>query len=254
MKNMKVILIGAGRGNRIMPYSKDQPKSFTKVNGTSMLDRALSAFEKSGLTDIHFIGGYLIDVVKKNYPQFTFYHNTDWPNNNILESLLYAEDAMKDGFISSYSDIVFTPEIVKKIADSPHDITLAMDTEWYERYIPRTQHPMEDGEKMLTKGDRVVRVARDIGNKEASGEFIGIAKFSPKGAKELIKHYKKAKKKYDGKPFRGALIFKKAYLIHLLQEMIEDGVVMHHVDTPGGYFEIDTVQDLGLASEALKNE
>jgi L-glutamine-phosphate cytidylyltransferase len=251
---MKVIIIGAGRGNRIMPYSKDQPKTFTIVNGKSMLDRALDAFKEAGLTDIHFIGGYLIDVVKKNYPQFTYYHNTDWQNNNILESLLHAENAMDEGFISCYSDIVFTPEIVKKIAASPHDITLAMDTDWYERYIPRTQHPMDDGEKMLVDGDRVIRVSRDIPNREAPGEFIGIAKFSAKGAREFIKHYKKAKKKYDGKPFRQAPIFKKAYLIHLLQEMLEDGVEMHHVDTHGGYFEIDTVQDLGLTSEALKNE
>jgi len=155
---MKVILIGAGRGNRIMPYSKDQPKSFTKVNGKSMLDRALDAFKESDLTDIHFIGGYLIDVVKEKYPEFTFYHNTEWENNNILESLMYAEETMKDGFISSYSDIVFTPEIIKKIAASKHDITLAMDTDWYERYKPRTQHPMDDGEKMLVDGDKVVRV------------------------------------------------------------------------------------------------
>lgn len=251
---MKVILIGAGRGNRIMPYSKDQPKSFTKVNGISMLDRALAAFKESNLTDIHFIGGYLIDVVKKNYPEFTFYNNTEWENNNILESLMYAKDAMNDGFISCYSDIVFTPEIIKKLVASKHDITLAMDTDWYERYKPRTQHPMNDGEKMLVDGDKVVRVSRDIPNEEAPGEFIGIAKFSAKGAKQLIEAYEKAKKKYDGKPFRQAPIFKKAYLIHLLQEMLEDGVAMHHVDMHGGYFEIDTVQDLGLASEELKNE
>ena len=251
---MKVILIGAGRGNRIMPYSKDQPKSFTKVNGKSMLDRALDAFKESDLTDIHFIGGYLIDVVKEKYPEFTFYHNTEWENNNILESLMYAEETMKDGFISSYSDIVFTPEIIKKIAASKHDITLAMDTDWYERYKPRTQHPMDDGEKMLVDGDKVVSVSRDIPNDVAPGEFIGVAKFSAKGAKQLIEHYKKAKKKYDGKPFKQAPIFKKAYLIHLLQEMLEEVVEMHHVDTHGGYFEIDTVQDLGLASEALKNE
>ncbi len=250
---MKVILIGAGRGNRIMPYSQDKPKSFTLVNGKSMLDRALENFHKAGIKDIHFVGGYLIDIVKKAYPHFTFYHNTQWPDNNILASLFYAETAMDDGFISSYSDIVFTSDIVKKLVDSPHDITLAVDTDWYERYKPRTHHPMEDGEKMKGKNGVVTRVSRDIPNLEADGEFIGIAKFSPKGAKIFKKHYQKAKKKYDGKPFRGASIFQKAYLIHLLQEMIEQGVQMHYVTTHGGYFEIDTVQDLGLASEALKN-
>jgi L-glutamine-phosphate cytidylyltransferase len=248
---MKVIFIGAGRGSRIMPHSKDKPKSFTEVNGVTMLDRALDAFQQSKLTDIHFVGGYLIDVVKKNYPQFTFYNNTEWLSNNILASLFYAEDAMKDGFIASYSDIVFTPEIIKKLVKSPHDITLAMDTDWYQRYIPRTLHPMNDGEKMLVDGDRVVRVSRDILNEEAPGEFIGIAKFSAKGAKQFCDFYHKTKKKYAGKPYRGAAVFEKAYMIHMLQDMLEQGIDIHHVDTPGGYFEIDTVQDLQLASEAL---
>lgn len=239
---MKVIIIGAGRGNRIMPYSKDHPKTFTKVNGKSMLDRALKNFKQNGLTEIHYIGGYLIDIVKKHYPQFTFYHNTDWENNNILESLFYAEGAMKDGFISTYSDIVFTPEIVKKVKESPQDITLAVDTSWYKRYLPRTEHPMKDAEKILADRTRVTRIERTIENEKAFGEFIGIAKFSRKGAKILIEHYYKAKKRLG----------RKAYFIHLLQEMIEAGVEMHHVTTHGGYFEIDTVQDLGLASAALK--
>ncbi|KKQ87354.1 MAG: UvrABC system protein B [Candidatus Woesebacteria bacterium GW2011_GWB1_38_8b] len=83
--NLLIIIIGAGRGNRIMPYSAKVPKGFTKVNGKSMLDRALENFSVNGLKDIHFIGGYLIDVVKKNYPHFTFHHNTEWENNNILD-------------------------------------------------------------------------------------------------------------------------------------------------------------------------
>lgn len=235
-----------------MPYSAKAPKGFTKVNGKSMLERALFNFSSNNLEDIHFVGGYLIDVVKKKYPHFKFYENTDWPNNNILESLMYAEKSLKEGFISSYSDITFTPEIVKKVLESPHDITLVMDTDWYQRYIPRSQHPMNDGEKMLVSGEEVARVSRDINNEEAHGEFIGIAKFSPRGAKLLIDHYYKAKKKFDGKPFKNAPVFKKAYLIHLLQEMLEAGVKMHHVKTHGGYFEIDTVQDLKLASKSLK--
>ena len=235
-----------------MPYSAKAPKGFTKVNGKSMLDRALDNFSANNLKDIHFIGGYLIDVVKKKYPHFKFYENTNWPNNNILESLMYAEKSLKEGFISSYSDITFTSEIVKKVLESPHDITLVMDTDWYRRYLPRTQHPMNDGEKMLVKGEEIARVSRDIDNEEAHGEFIGIAKFSPKGAELLIDHYYKAKNKYEGKPFKSAATFRKAYLIHLLQEMIESGVKMHHVKTHGGYFEIDTVQDLGLASASLK--
>ena len=39
----------------------------------------------------------------------------------------------------------------------------------------------------------------------------------------------------------------KAYLIHLLQEMIEEGVAFRHSDTGGEYIEIDTQQDFEYA-------
>jgi hypothetical protein len=40
-----------------------------------------------------------------------------------------------------------------------------------------------------------------------------------------------------------------AYLIHLLQEMLEAGVPMHRVDTHGEYYEIDTTEDYGIVQE-----
>ena len=42
-------------------------------------------------------------------------------------------------------------------------------------------------------------------------------------------------------------MFEKAYKIQLFQEMIESGVHMSHVDTPGAYIEIDTQQDFEYA-------
>ena len=44
-------------------------------------------------------------------------------------------------------------------------------------------------------------------------------------------------------------LFEKAYFIHLLQDMIESGRQMAHVDTPGGYIEVDTQQDFEYARQ-----
>ena len=44
-------------------------------------------------------------------------------------------------------------------------------------------------------------------------------------------------------------VFEKAYFIHLLQDMLEGGAAMAHIDTPGGYIEIDTQQDLDYARQ-----
>ncbi len=248
---MIAIIIGAGRGARIMPYSRDYPKCFTEINGKRILDYILDALNDSAIKDIHFIGGYLIDVVKKQYPHFVFHHNTEWETNNILASLFYAEDFMKNGFISTYSDIVYTPEIIKNILESPYDITLAVDTDWKSRYKSRLLHPMEDAEKVICKGNKIERASRNIPNDNANGEFIGVAKFNAKGAQRFIEYYHKSKQKYDGLPFQEASSFKKAYLIHLLQEMVDQGEEIFCLTTHGKYHEIDTIEDLKLTSEAL---
>ena len=43
-------------------------------------------------------------------------------------------------------------------------------------------------------------------------------------------------------------MFEKAYLILLIQEMIEQGVPVHFVATEGDYMEIDTEEDYALAN------
>ena len=65
---MKVILIGAGRGQRLMPLTEKEPKGFTVVAGKRILDWALNAFRKNGLDRFVFIGGYLNEMVRNGYP------------------------------------------------------------------------------------------------------------------------------------------------------------------------------------------
>jgi hypothetical protein len=44
-------------------------------------------------------------------------------------------------------------------------------------------------------------------------------------------------------------VFEKAYLIHLLQDMLVCGQSMALVDTPGGYIEVDTQKDFEYAQK-----
>src|SRR5215212_9085649 len=118
---MRAIIIAAGRGRRLMPTTAETPKCFAEVQGRRLLDWALAAFGNAAVNDICFIGGYQIDKVKRDYPNFTFRHNTGWENNNILASLMHAEDLMADGFICCYSDILFTSDVVKSVLADPSD-------------------------------------------------------------------------------------------------------------------------------------
>jgi choline kinase len=249
---MRAIIIGAGRGQRLMPTTADAPKCFAEIQGRRILDWTLDALRGGGITEICFIGGYRIEAVQAAYPEFVFRDNTDWPNNNILASLMVAEDLMDRPFITSYSDILYTAKVVRKLVESTADITLGIDTDWVEHYRPRTRHPATDAEKMTAANGAVTRVHRAIATEQAYGEFIGVAKFSATGAVQLREHFHRCRALYNGKTFREAPAFEKAYLIHMFQEMIEHGVPMHHVDTPGDYREIDTQQDMDLAQRLWK--
>lgn len=235
-----------------MPTTADTPKCFAEVQGRRLLDWALLAFSQAGVTDICFIGGYQIEKVQRDYPQFTFRQNDDWQNNNILLSLMYAEDLMNEGFVCCYSDILFTGDVVRSVLAHPAEIALSVDTQWLDRYQHRTQHPPDDAEKVTVHNGIVTRVHRAIPPEAAHGEYTGIAKFTAPGAAQLREHFHRARRQSAGKPFREAAVFEKAYLIHFYQEMIEAGVNLAHADTPGNYMEVDTQQDFELAQKFWK--
>ena len=246
---MRAIIIGAGRGERLMPTTADAPKCFAEVADRRILDWTVAALTTAGIESIAFIGGYRIEAVQTDYPQFTFRHNDNWKNNNILASLFYAEDLMRDGFLCAYSDILLTPTVVSQLVESEADIALGVDTCWLERYAGRTEHPPDDAEKVTARDGRLIRISRQIAEPDAHGEFIGVARFSATGAHQLIAHYHRCRQEFSGSPWGAAAVFEKAYLIQLLDEMLVRGVRMEHVDTTGGYIEIDTQQDFEYARE-----
>jgi choline kinase len=249
---MRPIVIGAGRGSRLGPETDEIPKALVPVMGRPMLEWILDAFAVAGFArrDVLFICGYKAEVVRARYPEFSFIENTEWERNNILGSLMCARSELSSGFVSSYADIVYRGSTVAKLVASPHDKVLACDTDWRRRYVNRTQHPETDAEKMRAEGDRVLELSRRIASDKASGEFIGVTKFTADGAREMTEAYDAARAKRAGRTtevWREGRSFDRAYLIDLYQDMIEGGSAFHRVDTFGGYMEIDTREDLSLA-------
>jgi len=238
----------------LMPTTADVPKCFAEVGGRRILDWTVEALTNAGVESIGFIGGYRIEAVQAIYPQFDFRHNVDWPNNNILASLFYAEDLMDESFVCCYSDCLFTPRVVNGVIESTGEIALSVDVGWRERYADRTEHPTDDAEKITSRDGLVTRIEREIPEDEAYGEFTGVARFSQAGAAILRREFHRCRESFSGKPFRAARLFEKAYFIHLLQELVESGVEMHHADTAGEYIEIDTQQDFEYARECWAAE
>ena len=245
---MNAIIIAAGRGSRLEGYTSDRPKCMVQVAGRSILDHQLAALRKNGIEDIDVVRGYLSE--KLVVSGATYYGNENWRDNNILHSLFCAQSAMEGGFLSTYSDIVYTADVVAGALDGPGDINLVVDRKWHRAYQGRTDHPVAQAELVRVDGDRVQAVGKQVGPDGAVGEFIGLAVHSARGARQMCKVFEDlCDQLEDDEPFRHGRPFKKAYLADLYEEMIDRGIPVHWVPIDGGWREIDTVEDLHAVDE-----
>jgi len=243
---MKAIIVAAGMGRRLAPYTDDRPKTLVEINGRSILQRQVDAYRAAGVDEINIVRGYMKE--KLAVPGARFYDNDDFRNNNILTSLFYAEPAMTGGFLFSYSDIVFRPEVVRTALDTEGDYALVIDRRWAEAYVGRVNHPVEEGEVARVDDGRVTLVGKKtMPPEEATGEFIGLARFSARGAEKMRERFVQRRGELAGKPYGRAPKFEVAYLTDLLNDLIGTGEIMRPAFIDGGWREIDTVEDLERA-------
>ena len=245
---MKVIIIGAGRGQRLGPYTSERPKCQVEVGGRPILDWILEAFRAFGLDEFVFVGGYRIESVRRSYPRLTYVENHDWETNNILLSLFCAEEHMDGGFYCCYADTILHARLLAPLVEAPGAVTLSVDTSWNERHQARPAAYDAHVEACYVEGDRVLRIRRVIPPGDAFGEFTGIARFTAEGAELWREAFAAARASYGGRPFHHAAAFETAYLVDLLQEMIDRGQRVGYAASHGGYAEIDTVEDYELAN------
>ena len=211
--------------------------------GKTLLQRQISSYEDNGIEDISLVRGYKKNKI--NYKGIKYFTNNDYKNNNILNSLFYAEKVLNGDIIVSYSDILFEPLVVKRALESKHDISIVVDIDWRGYYVNRKEHPLSEAENVIFNSDNeVIKIGKiNTSKKDVHGEFIGMIKLSNKGTEIFKSHFHRCKKLYWDKPFQRAKSFQKAYLTDMIQELVDVGVKVNCVIIEKGWKEIDTVED-----------
>jgi phosphoenolpyruvate phosphomutase len=240
---MKAIIIAAGAGKRLRPLTDALPKCMLKFGGKTLLQRQLEAFRAYKIKNAVLIKGFKPEKI--NYPGIKYYINENYQNNNILNSLFYAEEEIEGEVIISYSDILFEKQVVERLIESKKDISIVVDIDWRGYYEDRKDHPIEEAENVIFDAENnVVEIGKILTKKhDVHGEFIGMMKLTSRGSEILKKHYNRSKKLFWGKPFQRAPIFEKAYITDMIQEMVDLGVPIHCVIIERGWKEIDTAED-----------
>ena len=239
----KAIIIAAGLGSRLKSYTENLPKCMLKFGDKTLLERQIEAYRNCGINNISVIRGYKKEKI--NYEDLRYYENPDFENNNILNSLFYAEEELNGNVIVAYSDILFEASVVRRLLESQADISIVVDIDWRGYYDGRKEHPIEEAENVIfNANNEVLKIGKILTEKDdVHGEFIGMLKFTPRGAEIFKKHFHRAKEIYWDKPYQRAAIFQKAYITDIIQDMADLGVPIHCVIIERGWKEIDTVED-----------
>jgi len=250
---MKAIIVGAGRGRRMMPETESYPKCMMDgLAGRRVLDWILDSLAHAGIDDVAFVGGYQIRKVQAAYPQLRFHYNVEWANNNVLESLFYAEPEMDGPLVVSYSDIIFRPNVAQRLmATQEADVTLVVDRDWLQQHERRGSKTLAEAEKVIVSNGRVAQIGRHLPVNQAHGEFIGLARFSEAAAYQMRERYRVLRPQHLDSPFHEAPNIRQAYLTDMLQELIELGLQVSAVDIWTDWAELETPQDLAWARQQL---
>jgi len=249
---MKAIILAAGSSTRLGNLTKTVPKGLLEINGVSIIQKQIDIYRKIGMDEIIIIVGP--NSEKFSFKNVKYVHDLNHEEHEVLGSLMTAREFMDEGFIMTYSDIIYEESILKSILNSNNSLTVAVDLEWEKNYQNRNQHPKTQADNVLIQNEKIQKIKKNIikeKDEQILGEFIGIMKISKEGVKEFIDVFLELNQICEGK-FQNAPTFKKAYLTDLLQELIDRKKDVFAQIIKGKWMEIDTPQDLEKANNEFK--
>lgn len=240
---MKIILLSAGKGTRMMPLTRNTPKCLLHIgNGLTVLENQLETIKKTNVKDVVLVLGYLVEQVEAKIKRFEkdlniqVVYNPFYDISNNLVSLWMTRHYMNDDFIIINGDNVFGVDTLNKIMSDTHDITMVID---------KKHNYDEDDMKVIIEDKWVKKIGKHIPLDKANGESVGIIKFQ-NGAnhriKQILDSMVRSKEHLD------------IFYLSAIQRMIDNGHNVSFVEIPpNAWAEIDFHPDLKLIQEKMEN-
>ncbi len=243
---MKTIILAAGLGTRLGDRTVELPKGMIEFQGSPLIKWQIDSLRAAGIEDIVVITGHCASCI--NFSDVTYVHNPKYATTNMLESLMCAREHLNDGFILSYADIIYEKGIVGALLSSPVDIGVVADVAWRRYWEKRFGSAELDLETFSVDSDGAVT---ELGRPADSScgithRYVGLLKFSAKGAKSLMDVYDNRKQQRSVWPQSGKE-FEQGYMTDILHQLIEHGDAVRVVETVNGWMEFDEPSDFEIA-------
>ncbi len=237
-KNVNAIILAASQGN-LGELTKEIPKTLLKINGNTILNTQIEAFNQVGIKDITVVRGFAKEKVTA--ANINTIDNDDYETTTELYSLLLAKQELKQNTVISYGDLVFKNYILNDLLNDNNDITIIADADYedkgyYHEYV-KTEIPYS--KKLFSQSVKLEKIGPDLNETEINGEFIGLFKVNQKGAEIILKILETLFKADNYKQLR---------MKDLFNEIIKSyPVTVKYIK--GSWLDINTIVDLQKAGE-----
>ncbi|KWV31828.1 MULTISPECIES: phosphocholine cytidylyltransferase family protein [Micromonospora] len=181
------MVLAAGAGRRLRPYTDTLPKALVPVDGeTTILDIALRNLAEVGLTEIVIVVGYAADAVVQRQAALeerygvtlTLVHNDKAEEWNNAYSLWLAREHFARGVLLVNGDTVHPVSVEKTLlAERGPGILLAVDT--------LKTLAEEEMKTTFDAAGQLTRITKLMDPGEAYGEYIGATLIEPQVAGAL---------------------------------------------------------------------
>ena len=148
-----------------------------------------------------------------------------------------------DDFIFSYTDIIYSSSIIKKILkDKPRNICLPININWKKAWDIRKKNILEDAESLKFKGKHLIEIGNRIKDiKAVQGQFMGIF-FIPRNKRKLIIDIIENNN------------LKKRQITYFMNYLLKKKINIKILKYTGHWYEIDDYDDLKEYNKLLINE
>ncbi|MBJ7514603.1 MAG: phosphocholine cytidylyltransferase family protein, partial [Acidimicrobiia bacterium] len=140
------IILAAGEGQRLRPYTQGTPKCLVLFNGRPLIAYQIDALRNAGIKEIAIVTGYEHDQLEP-YGDMRFC-NINFSETNMVASLMEARDFLEscDDVVVAYGDILYETRIIESLLKSTSQIAITVDRGWRSLWEARMTDPLSDAE------------------------------------------------------------------------------------------------------------
>ena len=251
---MRLIILAAGEGKRLRPYTNEIPKCMVELAGQSLLSHQLSSIKKCNIPieDIALVGGYKMEALEKfNLRNF---RNPQYLSTNMVATLFCAREFMMqdEDLIISYGDIIYEEKVLKALLSGDDEICIAADKDWERLWRLRMSNPLDDAETFIMDDNLYIKELgkNPISFSQVQAQYMGLIKVRGDMVSRFIDIYDQIDRtaKFDGQNFDN--MYMTSFIQHFicLNWQVKAKLVMN------GWLEVDTVSDLERYDQMAKDD